>query len=303
MNRLWIHSQHHAYYQTAFLKKPLPNCRLVDDPDTANIVLGEPPLLASKITQLPALQWIQSTFAGIDALMNPSLRQDYYLTNIRDIFGPLIWEYVVGYALSYYREHAQYRLQQQKSNWQPLPHRSLAGKTLLILGTGSIGQYVAQQARHFGLNVHGVNRTGQSPSANFDATYEFDDITMAIAQADIIVSVLPATPETDNIIQARLLKHANNALFFNVGRGQAINENDLIVALNNGQLAHAYLDVFKTEPLNHNHPFWSHPNITITPHVAAPSVPEQVYEQFILNYQRWHTNQPLMNVIDFQKGY
>ncbi|MCG7584888.1 NAD(P)-dependent oxidoreductase, partial [Photobacterium sp. OFAV2-7] len=124
-----------------------------------------------------------------------------------------------------------------------------------------------------------------------------------LGRADIVVSTLPATPETNDLLGARNLGHCHNALLFNVGRGNTVCEQGLLTAIAKGCIAHAYLDVFKQEPLDKQHAFLQHPNITITPHIAAESFPEQVFEVFEENYRRYIQQQPLMYQVDFTRGY
>lgn len=306
MNKLMIISRQQATYTALLAQQGLPDLTLTDDPAEANVILADPPLIAHTLERFSALAWLQSTFAGIDALIQPDKRQDYQLTNIRGCFGQLITEYVLGYSASHYRHFSQYQRQQADAQWQPHSYRGLAGRVMVILGTGSIGQHLAHAATALGLRAIGVNRSGTAPSESpdaFETIYPISRLADTLPQADIVVSTLPATTATNDLLNRDSLQHCREALLFNVGRGNAVCEESLLWALTHNHLAHAVLDVFKQEPLPAAHPFWHHPQITVTPHIAAESFPDQVMAIFADNYRRWHTGSPLCYQIDFQRGY
>ncbi|MGF1738665.1 D-2-hydroxyacid dehydrogenase [Photobacterium satsumensis] len=303
MHKLMIVSRQQQAYEDMLTERPLPGITLTQHPDEATILLADPPKVAPLLRQFPALEWIQSTFAGIDALTQPNLRQDYLLTNIRGCFGQLISEYVLGLTVAHQRHFTTYQTQQHTNHWQPHPYHTVAGKTMVILGTGSIGSHLARSAKALGFNIIGVNRSGQAQEPAFSATLPLAKLHEALAQADVLVSTLPATSATDNLLNADSLGYCRQALLFNVGRGNAICEPGLLHSLESGAVEHAFLDVFKQEPLPKNHPFWQHPEITVTPHIAAESFPHQVMAIFRDNVQRWLSQQPLRYNIDFQQGY
>ncbi len=303
MNKLLILSRQKEKYLQLLNDAQLPNLVITDDHQQASIILADPPKVAGKLDQYPQLRWLQSTFAGIDALTTLPQRQDYLLTNVRGIFGPLIAEYVVGYLVQYYRNFARYSEQQRDHIWQPHHYSSLQGKKILILGTGSIGSHLAKVAKVMGMKVMGVNRSGIVRSRDFDSISNFEQLHPVLSEADIIVSTLPATSETQNLLNQSNLSACRHALLFNVGRGDVLSESGLLNAIEGGFIRHAWLDVFKQEPLHQEHPFWKHENITITPHVAADSFPDQVFNIFSHNYLQWHAGEPLDCVVNFDKGY
>lgn len=303
MNQLLIVARQEKAYRQLLTRAQLPNLEITENPEHATVILADPPRIADKLDDYPALIWLQSTFAGIDALTRPDIRQDYTLTNIRGHFGQLIAEYVMGYTLDHTRHLSQYRQQQSRHQWRPLPYSSLAQRTLVILGTGSIGSHLARVAKALGLEVIGINRSGRSQETSFDHVYPLSRLIEGLALADILVSTLPATADTNNLLNAKTLSHCRSTLLFNVGRGNAVCEQGLLNAIAQGCVTHAYLDVFKQEPLDKQHTFWQHPNITITPHIAAESFPEQVFEIFAANYRRYIQQQPMMYQVDFKRGY
>jgi phosphoglycerate dehydrogenase-like enzyme len=247
---------------------------------------------------------VQSTFAGVNALMVPNLRRDYALTNVRGIFGPLIAEYVIGYSIAHFRHFMQYHQQQQSKQWQPHLYTSLQSKTMVILGTGSIGSHLGKTAQLMGIKAIGINRTGIPTSGGeFNQTFHINELASAFHQADIVVNTLPSTTETQRLLNSQVLSHLNLALLFNVGRGDVIDDVGLLLALKNRWVEHAFLDVFELEPLSPQHPFWKLPQVTITPHIAALSFPEQVVDIFADNYLSWRDGFSLNNQVDFDKGY
>ncbi len=291
-------------YRTLIEAKQIPELRLTQQPQDATILLAAPPLAAKVIDDFPALRWLQSTFAGVDSLVQSGGRQDYRLTNVKGMFGQAIAEYVLGYMIAHYRHFNRYRQQQQQQSWRPHPYERLSGKTMVILGTGNIATFLAQAARHMGLIVIGVNRTGKPPEQSlFHDVYAIDDIEKALALADAVVSTLPNTQATESLLDLEMLKNCRQALLFNVGRGNTLQEEDLPAAIEAGAIQHAFLDVFVTEPLQTSHPFWLHPQITLTPHIAAMSFPEQIVDVFIDNLMRWMQGRELQYVVDFNKGY
>ncbi|PKF51128.1 D-2-hydroxyacid dehydrogenase [Enterovibrio nigricans] len=301
MNQLYLCSINEARYRALLELAALPDLVLTDSIQDATIILADPPKLAPRIEQATHLQWLQSTFAGADALLSKP-RTDYILTNVRGIFGPLMSEYVFGQLLTLSRHLPHYRTMQTKMRWSPAPYQGLAGKTMVILGTGSIGTHVASTAKHFGMKTIGVNRSG-NVIPGFDKMLTTREIKTALADADVVVSILPSTTETKGILNQETLSACQNAILFNVGRGPAVDEQGLLIAIEGGHIRHAVLDVFCKEPLASSHPFWPHPSITVTPHISAESFPEQVFDIFSSNYRRWHNGESLHFVMDFSLGY
>lgn len=303
-NKLYILTNNNESYRQHIRALALPDLTITEERHEANILLAAPPLAAQQLNSFPQLKWLQSIYAGVDALLHSSQRRDYQLTNIKGIFGQAITEYILGYTIAHYRHFSRYQQQQTEQRWQAHPYTTLTSKRMTILGTGSIGHELAQKARAMGLNVVGVNTLGISPDAQlFEHVYPTQELTLAVSIADVIVNTLPDTPDTYHLLNNQTLQAAQQALLFNVGRGSAICQSALLNALEKGNIEHAYLDVFEKEPLEPDHPYWQHNNITLTPHIAALSAPEQVINIFAANYLRWQDAQPLHGLINFSKGY
>jgi phosphoglycerate dehydrogenase-like enzyme len=268
-----------------------------------DVVLGVPALVAGVLDALPALAWVQSTYAGVDALCREGLRRDYLLTGVRDVFGGLMREYVLGWILALERDLFATRDDQAARRWQPRPYRGLEGLTLGVCGLGSIGLAVAAAGRALGMRTVGYRRT-PAPCNAVDRVYAGDAFDAFLAEPDYLVAVLPATPATDGLFDAAALAAMKpGAVLVNVGRGRAVVEDDLVAALREGPLRAAVLDVFNTEPLPADSPLWTLPNAYLTPHNAAVSFPRAIFARFAANYRRFRAGEPLQDVIDFARGY
>src|SRR3989442_3287402 len=295
MHRLLILSRHardyHRLVEAAHFSD-LDIISISDPVDAArasdcDIALGEPSLLRGALSHLPALRWVQATWAGVEPLLDPALRRDYALTNARGVFGALMSEYVFGYMLAHERLMFEKLAAQQAGRWDPKPPGTLRGKQIGLLGVGSIGAALAATAKHFGMRVKGYTR-GSEGCADVDAYFHGDDRIAFANDLDYLVSVMPNTAGTRRLVDAVLLAALPpRAVFINPGRGSVVDERALADALQSGRLAGAVLDVFEQEPLPADHVFWRTPNVLITSHTAALSVPEDIAPVFVDNYRRW----------------
>ncbi|WP_070969938.1 D-2-hydroxyacid dehydrogenase [Vibrio sonorensis] len=303
-HKLYIKTEHNKEYQQLVEQQALPDLEITKNPDEASILLASPPLIKDSLDQFANLDWVQSVYAGVDALIAASSSKEYTLTNVKGIFGQQISEYVLGYVISHQRHFALYAQQQAKREWQPHLYTSLNNQTLVVLGTGSIGAYLAEKAGALGLKTIGINRSGIPPRHSpFSEVFHIQEIEKAFNQADIIVNTLPSTEQTYHLLNQTTLAYAHNALLFNVGRGSVLDQSVLTAVLDAGHIAHAFLDVFEYEPLDKTSELWSHPSVTITPHIAALSFPTQVVEIFAENYLLWRDGFSLNNQVSFSKGY
>lgn len=270
----------------------------------ANILFGNPPLISKYINEAKNIVWVQSNFTGIDALNTPELRKDYTLTNVRDAFGEVMSEYVFSYILYFEKEIAQHLTDQGNSFWNQTRASALKDKTICILGTGSVGKEIARVAKAFKMHTLGFHQKGNEKLDNFDQVFENGGLKDCLSMADYVVSVLPKTPETDNIINSQTIScMKDSATLLNIGRGNAVNIPDLISAVNSKKIKRAVLDVFNVEPLPKDSPLWTTPNIFITPHIAANIVSDKVLETFAENYKKFISGEELISKIDFVKGY
>ncbi|HSB03227.1 MAG TPA: D-2-hydroxyacid dehydrogenase, partial [Anaerolineales bacterium] len=285
MPKLMIFSREADEYQQRIESAHLPALELTTDPDTCDIVLGEPKLIKNAFPLLSALKWVQSVYAGVEPLVDLVQRRDYILTNARGVFGESMSEYVFGYILFHEKRILERMRAQQAKQWQRHESGILPGKTIGLLGVGSIGAHLAGTAKHFRMTVRGFTRESETSTA-VDQYYHGNDLPAFADGLDYLVSILPKTKDTDQLVDARLLKALPpRAVFINVGRGNAVDELALVEALREGKLAAAMLDVFEKEPLPEAHPFWTTPNLYMTFHTAAISYPEDLVKLFAENYQ------------------
>lgn len=276
----------------------------VAEGEDARVCLGRPDLVALAGDRLPRLEWVQSTWAGVRPLL-PLLaaRPEIVATTPKGIFGDAMAEYVLGWLVALDRRLLDYVSQQREGYWKPLPDRGLTGRRVLLLGTGSIGGRVAERLAAFGMEVVGVSRSGrQTPGVA--RTWPTKDRLVAARRAEVLVNTLPETDATRGVIDAALLGALERgAVVVNVGRGSAVVDAALLDALATGQLSAAVLDVFEQEPLPAEHPFWTTPNIHVTPHVSAPTRDADIARVFAANLERWRTGRVLEGAVDSEAGY
>lgn len=312
MNTLLILDNDAAHYKALVEQQHLADLKIIAAADcstaqalipTVDIILGRPDLVAALLAQARQLRWVQSTFAGVDALLAPGLRTDYLLTGVKNVHGPLLSEYVMAHILARERNIIATFQHQSKHHWEQLPYRSLDGLTMGIVGLGSIGGLIAKTARSFGMRVLGMKRSIGKVD-HVERVFLPAERTDFLPRLDYLVLILPATPETRHFIgSAELSMMKHDAVLINVGRGSTVRQNDLISALHNGHIGGAILDVFEEEPLPEDNPLWSAPNTIITPHNAGFSFPHQIAAIFCSNYQRYLNGLPPEYQIDFNRGY
>jgi len=268
-----------------------------------NILFGDSTLVSMVLHKLPDVQWVQTTWAGVEPLLKQGLRRDYLLTNARVVFGPLMSEYVFAYLLLHERRIFQRFESQQKQIWDAAITGSLRGKTIGLLGVGSIGVHLASTAKFFGMHVKGYSRTSRA-CTDVDQYFQGADLQDFTCGLDYLVNSLPNTSETRHMVNSEMLGWLpSHAIFVNVGRGSTVDESALVTALSKRQIAGAVLDVFEQEPLPQEHVFWKTPNLFITSHTSAPSLPKDLALLFIENYHRYSQNLPLLHLVNFERGY
>ncbi len=267
-----------------------------------SILFGDPDKVAEILPEMPTVKWVQSTWAGVKPLLTLD-RQDYVLTGMKGVFGAQISEYVFGYLLAHELKVLRRKQEQRDHHWFNETSGRLGGKCLGIMGTGSIGRHVAKTARMFGARVMGLSRSGASVP-DFEKVMPVEQLHQFLEKADYLVSVLPQTIETDNLLDAAALAQLPaHAYFINVGRSNVVDDEALIKALRNQELAGAALDVFDEEPVPQDSLLWDAPNMSITAHIAAVSHASLIVPVFVENYRRFVAAESLNYVVDFTAGY
>jgi len=273
-------------------------------PNTEVILCWHFPLDLLKTSEASSVRWIQSMGAGVDDLVNhPSISNDIQITRIVGQFGTPISEFVFGYMLYLTNDIARTREQQAKHQWTPFNARLLSGRKIGVAGLGNIGLEIVRKARAFDMEVYGLSMSG-AKADHVDRHFGPDHWKAFVKELDYLVLTLPLTEDTRWAVNREvLLSMKPDATLINVGRGALVNESDLIEILQEGHLGAAVLDVFEKEPLPEQHPFWSMPNVLVTPHLSGPSTPEGVGEFFVQNLQRYIEGKSLQGVVRREFGY
>jgi phosphoglycerate dehydrogenase-like enzyme len=281
-------------------------------PDT-DIFVGYS-LRPKQLRDAKKLKWIHSTAAGVAQLMYLELRESGLLvTNPSGIFSVPMAEHTMGLLVALARNFPDSVRQQDAKRWaqqeiwdKPQHLTELNGQVLLIVGYGSIGREVAKRAKAFDMRVWGVTRSGVGEREYAEKIFPAARLHEALPEADYVLIAAPETVETKHLIgAAEIEKMKRAAKLINVGRGSLLDQAALIRALENGALSGAALDVAETEPLPQESPFWTAPNLLITPHMSGVS--DRLWDRqtsILLDLlERWFDGREMFNQVDFARGY
>lgn len=247
------------------------------------------------VVDCPSLRWFQSPAAGYDAEPFRLMAGRGVRVCNAHVNSLPIAEFVLRSVLDEFQDAAQWRRQQSGSDWRIHDWREVSGSTWLVVGLGHIGAAVAERARALGARVIGCRRT-PSGSEPVDLMVTPDRLGDVVHEADVVVLSAPAGPDTDGLVDAGFLAAMRQgSLLVNVGRGSLVDEEALVAALGRGTPAAAVLDVFATEPLPADHPFWTHPRVRVTPHNAAGGIGRlgRQADLFAENLGRYQAGAPL----------
>ena len=253
----------------------------------ADVVLGDPKAAGPLLQHAPRMRWFQSTFAGVEHVFKHLPRRDFIFSRMGVGMAEGIAEWAVLCLLAHTRQFGTVLQRQREGVWahdECGDYRLLHGKTVGILGAGTIGNHVAKVLSAFGMKSIGYKRSTSARSAcDVDST----DLNFVLSNSHAIVNVLPSTPDTRDLLSGEKLKVCaeKRPVLLNAGRGDVINESSILSALQHKWLAAAYLDVFAVEPLPQDSKLWTAPGVTITPHVAAVSFADDVVRVFMENLQ------------------
>ncbi|HEY5048859.1 MAG TPA: glyoxylate/hydroxypyruvate reductase A [Rhizomicrobium sp.] len=275
------------------------------DPKSINYVLSfRPP--TGLLKSLPNLKVAFSLGAGVDGFLADGdyPRQVPLVRLVDHGLSRDMTHYIVMHTLIFHRDQRAYDAHQREGQWrQALPARRTEDTRVGILGLGEIGTLAATRLRDLDFAVAGWSRNRKEVPGiqSFAGNAELDAF---LNRSDILVCVLPLTPETRGILNRETFaKLPHGAFVINVARGGHLIEDDLIAAIDEGRLAGAVLDVFQHEPLAQSSPLWTHPRITITPHIAALSDPRAVARAAIEGIARHERGEALENRVDLSRGY
>ena len=261
----------------------------------------------------PSLSWVQATSAGIGQLVAKhryaERMPETVFTTASGVHAIPLAEYTLMSILMFRRKVPQMLTDQRELRWRRFASTDLTGRSLVVVGVGSIGRAVARLASSFGMRTIGVKRTvaGVDPaSLHVEALYPFNELHAALGGAEHVVLSAPHTPETERMIGAtELALLASGAIVVNVARGALIDESALVDALESGHVGGAALDVFQEEPLSPDSPFWVIPNVLVCSHSAGTSdhENERITDIFCENLRRYLAGEPLLNVLDTATMY
>jgi glyoxylate/hydroxypyruvate reductase len=269
--------------------------------DYALVWKPEPGFLAS----LPSLKLILSLGAGVDHLLgDPHLPRHLPIVRLVDPhMTDAMSEYVVLQVLRLHRRDLVYRDQQQAGVWHELDQKNAAERRVGILGLGELGQNAAKKLKALSFDVAGWSR-GEKRIPGVEGFAGPTGLPGLLGRSEILVCLLPLTPETEGILNAGTLAVLpRGAALVNAARGAHLVEQDLLAALASEQISAAVLDVFREEPLPADHPFWHHPRVVVTPHVAAFTNPTTAAPIIVDNIRRFEEGRPLLNQVDPARGY
>jgi phosphoglycerate dehydrogenase-like enzyme len=261
----------------------------------------------------PRLRWVQLAGDGVDYLLGaPIMRSDIMLTNAR-LFAAPIAEYTIAQMVSLTRmlpkAHQEFQVERRwpRDHWSEYAGAELEGRTLAILGHGSIGRKLARVAQALDMAVIATRRSVSAPAWEDGVeVHPPSALHDVLARADFVVVCLPLTPETEGIVgEVALRRMKRTAYLVAVGRGRVIDEDALLRCLREDWIAGAALDVFARRPLPPDHPFFDLPNVILTPHMSGISAnyAERMTALFCDNLQRYLAGEPLLSQVDKQKGY
>ena len=303
---------HIAKIQTGF-----PDAQILQtqgEPQKAAALINEAEVLISwwsnfrpEFLNSPSLRWIHALSAGVDGFLHPPvLEGKVLLTNSSGIHGFPMAEHTFAMMLSFSRGLYMFRGYQQDNRWQrDVPLSELRGKTLGVVGLGSIGKEIARLGTAFGMRVLGVKRNpGSAPDGV--RVVSLEGMEMVLKESDYLVLTVPLTPETHGLIGAKQLETMkSSAVIINMARGEILDESALVAALRDGKIAGAGLDVFIEEPLPQESPLWQLENCIITPHCAAlsPQYMARATDLFCRNLDAYLKGEELPTQVDPKRGY
>ncbi len=293
----------------AVLAELAPEIELVDadtphDPDEIEFALvwQYPP---GALKRYRRLRLVSSLGAGIDHLLrDPEFPAGVPFVRLVD---PTLTRGMVEYALwavlRYHRQMVEYASFQAQARWHPLPAPTASERGVGVAGVGEIGGAVARAIARLGFDVAGWSRRAKA-DLPFPVFAGAEGWKPFLARTDILVCVLPLTDATRGLLDATCFAALPPGAFVvNIARGGHLAADDLLAALDSGHLAHATLDVTDPEPLPGTHPFWRHPKVTLTPHVASLTDPRTAAPQVVANIRNCLADKPLANVVDRANGY
>ena len=270
---------------------------------------GQVSLLAGILPLTTRVRWIHSLWTGVESILTPELlAHPAPLTNGRGVFRWPLADWVVGVMLYYAFDFGRVLKQQEEKLWKPFVSTTLEGRTLGIVGYGAIGSAVAQRVRPFGVKIGALRRRPElfQDDSLIDRSYSPAQLAELMSASDYVLVAAPLTPETRDLIgEEEIAAMKPGGVLINIGRGPVVDEGALIRALQSGAIRGAALDVFATEPLPPEHPFWGMRQVFLSPHTAdrVEGFLGPAFDCFLDNLARFIKGNPLINTVDKRAGY
>ena len=272
------------------------------DPQADYAIVWSPP--QAFLDEQPGLKAMFNIGAGVDAIMKLRLPPQTQVVRLDDAgMSVQMAEYVCHAVIRHFREFDGYEADVKAGQWSYRKPRDRQDFSIGVMGLGVLGERVARALRVFDFPVHGWSRTPKAIEGVVTHSGEAGFDTF-LSNCRVLVNLLPLTPDTRDILNRDTLGRLKpDAYLINVARGAHLVEADLLALLESGQMAGATLDVFRTEPLPAGHPFWNHPQITVTPHTSARTLREESIAQIVGKMQALQRGEPINGVVDHQRGY
>ena len=257
----------------------------------------------------PNIALVQVIAAGVDGVLrNPSLPERAVVTRVHDDEQAAIMAgFAAWHVVWHHRRMGNYLAAQEAGTWDRTTIKTLrppSQVTVGVLGYGLMGQAIATTVASMGFAVHAATRTGGDSGDGITRVAGPDAVQQVAARSDILINVLPLTEATRDILNADLFaRMPEGAVLIQLGRGQHLVEDDLLAALDSGRIGGASLDVFHTEPLPGDHPFWTHPKVIVTPHEASVTSPTAVSDTLVRSVQEIERGQRPTAAVDKTTGY
>ena len=277
---------------------------LVQDaaPQSVDYIIYAPSDPLQDFTPFTRAKAVLSLWAGVERIVgNASLTQPLCRMVDPALTEGMV-EWVTGHALRHHLGLDRYIINPGRI-WDPTCPPLARDRKVAMLGMGALGEACARALLALNFGVEGWTRSPKTLTG-ITCHHGHDGLRQALAGANIVVTLLPRTPDTENTLNAETLGWTKpGAVILNPGRGALIDDAALLAALDSGQIGHATLDVFRVEPLPQDHPFWAHPRVTVTPHIAADTRPDTSAEVIVENIRRGEIGAPFINLVDRARGY
>ncbi|WP_109476114.1 glyoxylate/hydroxypyruvate reductase A [Paraburkholderia sp. C35] len=292
------------------LQRAMPDERIVpfDALDDAARATCEVAIVANPrpedLRALPALTWVHSVWAGVERLVNDLGETDLKIVRLVDPqLADTMAEAVLAWTLYLHREMPRYAAQQAQRRWEPQEYLRPQHKTIGLLGLGALGEAAARRLLDAGFKVCGWSRSHKTLE-HVDCYAGDDELPVMLRKCDIVVCLLPLTPQTTGLLNASTLSLLRkDASLINFARGPVIDDAALKDALDRAALGHAVLDVFAVEPLPEDSWHWRHPRVTVLPHISAPPDRGTASAIVAANIRRYRTNGTIPDAVNLARGY